>query len=172
MRSPANLTITTRTASKFCARTRSECPHTIFISSNSGVREPCSECQSDWSPLLREGGISTAPGAHMKIEYSRWPKRAAEASHGGFKRPKQSHSVWLQGQSCLRACWRWSCHLMLVLSSLELASGQLFFNGQGCSCLWTCWGIVTVWIVFSSAACIVICHLMGKVTIACVLAVG
>ena len=41
-----------------------------------------------------------------------------------------------------------------------------FFNRQGHSCLRTCWGIV-----FPSAACVVISHLMGKVILACILAV-
>ena len=42
-----------KTASKLCARTRSQCPHIIFAALSSrviaGVVEPCSACQSDRS---------------------------------------------------------------------------------------------------------------------------
>ena len=57
MMSPAQMTITARTASEICARTRSECPE-IFVFDlisweNSGIIEPWSECQPEESRLER-----------------------------------------------------------------------------------------------------------------------
>ena len=47
--SPAQMTITSRTAPKFCARSRSKCPEIIFLDLKSwvipGNVEPWSECQ-------------------------------------------------------------------------------------------------------------------------------
>ena len=56
MRSPAKMTITARTVSKFRASTRSECPEIFFLDLKSlvisGIIEPWSECQATYDSTI------------------------------------------------------------------------------------------------------------------------
>ena len=71
MVSPAKMTITASTASKFCARSRSECSDIFFLDLESmwipGNIEPWSECQPEGSRLRSAKSNSVlGPGAKLR----------------------------------------------------------------------------------------------------------
>ena len=97
MVSPGKMTTTARTASKFCARTRSECPDIFFLDLISwwisGSIEPGPECQPKWhgsAPLWVTGEPTPASEPEAPYQLPRQnqsPPYALKKLQGGFINP-------------------------------------------------------------------------------------